>query len=66
MEQLKLTEKEIETVMNALSGSPVVTTSEFADKIEQILRLHTIDKNNKLFNDKLDDIVGQLSVTYNR
>lgn len=33
-----ITEKEIETVMNALSGSPTVTSSNLADKVERILR----------------------------
>lgn len=35
-----LTNTEIELVMNALSGNPVVTSSKFADKIESILRQH--------------------------
>lgn len=33
-----MTEQEIKIVMNALSGTPTVTTSEFADKVEKILR----------------------------
>lgn len=33
-----LTEKEIQIVMNALNGTPTLTTSKFADKIETILR----------------------------
>ena len=33
-----MTEKEIETVMNALAGTPTVTTTEFANKVEKILR----------------------------
>ena len=32
-----LTEKEIQIVMNALNGTPTLTTSKFADKIETIL-----------------------------
>ena len=35
-----LTNAEVELVMNALSGNPVVTSSKFADKIESILRQH--------------------------
>ena len=33
-----MTEKEIEVVMNALSGTPTVTSAEFANKVEKILR----------------------------
>jgi hypothetical protein len=33
-----MTEKEIEIVMNALAGTPTVTASKFADKVEKILR----------------------------
>ena len=33
-----VTENDIELVMNALAGHPVVTSAEFADKIERILR----------------------------
>lgn len=33
-----MTEKEIEIVMNALSGTPTVTSAEFANKVELILR----------------------------
>lgn len=39
-----LTEKEIQIVMNALNGTPTLTTSKFADKIETILRKY---KENK-------------------
>ena len=35
-----LTNTEVELVMNALSGNPVVTSSKFADKIESILMQH--------------------------
>lgn len=35
-----MTETEIEIVMNALSGYPIVTTSEFADKVERALRAY--------------------------
>lgn len=35
-----MTETEIEIVMNALSGHPIVTTSEFADKVERALRAY--------------------------
>ena len=34
----KITENDIALVMNALAGQPIVTTSEFADKIEKILK----------------------------
>lgn len=34
----KLTEFEIKIVMQALAGNPIVTSSEFANKVEQILR----------------------------
>ena len=33
-----MNEKEIEIVMNALSGTPTVTSVEFANKVERILR----------------------------
>lgn len=33
-----INESEIELVMNALAGHPVVTSAKFADKIEKILR----------------------------
>ena len=33
-----MTEREIEIVMNALAGHPTVTTSEFANRVEKILR----------------------------
>lgn len=33
-----MTEMEIEIVMNALSGTPTVTTVEFANRVEKILR----------------------------
>lgn len=33
-----MTEKEIEIVMNALVGISIVTTAEFANKVEKILR----------------------------
>lgn len=32
-----MTKKEIKVVMDALSGTPTLTTSEFADKVEKIL-----------------------------
>lgn len=35
-----ISEKEIDLVMQALSGSPVVTSAKFADKIERILKRH--------------------------
>lgn len=40
-----LTEKEIQIVMNALSGTPTLTTSKFADKIETILRDYKENKH---------------------
>lgn len=36
----KLTNADIELVMSALSGNPIVTSSKFADKIEKILKRH--------------------------
>ena len=33
-----MTEKEIEVVMNALAGKPTLTSVEFANKVEKILR----------------------------
>lgn len=33
-----MNEKEIQIVMSALSGTPTVTTSEFADRVEKALR----------------------------
>ena len=49
-----MTEKEIEIVLNALAGTPTLTTSEFANKVEKILRdsikmdSHIIDSKVKL------------------
>ena len=40
-----LTEKEIQIVMNALNGTPTLTTSKFADKIETILRKYKENKD---------------------
>lgn len=34
----QLTEKEIEIIMNALAGYPTLTTAQFANKVERILR----------------------------
>ena len=42
-----ITESEINLVMATLSGTPVVTTSEFADKIEKILRQYVEGNNNE-------------------
>ncbi len=42
-----MSEKEIEIVMNALSGTPTVTTVEFANKVERILRKCMEDKLNE-------------------
>ena len=39
----ELSDEEIQMVMDALSGTPICTTAEFADKIEKILR-RDIDK----------------------
>lgn len=49
-----MTEKEIEIVMNALAGTPTVTTAEFADKVERILKnslvsqKESMERNNSL------------------
>ena len=43
-----LTEKEIQIVMNALNGTPTLTTSKFADKIETILRKYKEHSCNSL------------------
>lgn len=40
-----MSEEEIEVVMNALSGTPTVTTSDFANKVEYILRNYREDKD---------------------
>lgn len=40
-----LTEKEIQIVMSALNGTPTLTTSKFADKIETILRKYKENKD---------------------
>lgn len=42
-----MTEEEIEIVMNALSGIPTVTTVEFANKVEKILKEYTEDYENE-------------------
>lgn len=41
-EKFCLSKDDIEVVMNALAGQPIVTSSDFADKIEFILREHLI------------------------
>jgi hypothetical protein len=43
-----MTEKEIEIVMNALSGTPTVTSAAFADKVEKILREYKENETDKL------------------
>ena len=43
----KMNEEEIEIVMNALAGYPTVTTSEFADKVEKILRNYKESEDNE-------------------
>lgn len=55
-----MTEKEIEIVMNALSGTPTVTSAEFANKVDEILRDHkTVHINTtnlfNFFHDELKD-----------
>ena len=40
-------EEEIEIVMNALAGYPTVTTSEFADKVEKVLRNYKESEDNE-------------------
>ena len=42
-----ITEREIDLVMMALSGNPVVTTSELADKVEKILKQHTEEEKHE-------------------
>lgn len=42
-----MSEEEIEIVMNALTGHPTVTTSEFADKVERILREYKESEDNE-------------------
>ena len=39
---VKVTEEEIETVMNALAGTPTVTSAEFTNKIKKILREYKV------------------------
>ena len=43
----QINEEEIEIVMNALAGYPTVTTSEFADKVEKILRNYKESEDNE-------------------
>ena len=43
----KMNEEEIEIVMNALAGYPTVTTSEFADKVEKVLRNYKESEDNE-------------------
>ena len=45
IEVIKLKKKEIQIVMNALNGTPTLTTSKFADKIETILRKYKENKD---------------------
>lgn len=42
-----MTEKEIETVMNALAGIPTVTTAELANKVEKILKEYKEREGNE-------------------
>lgn len=54
-----LTEKEIQIVMNALNGTPTLTTSKFADKIETILRKYKENKIMKIWCvEGIDDLEG--------
>ena len=46
-ENIRRNEEEIEIVMNALAGYPTVTTSEFADKVEKILRNYKESEDNE-------------------
>ena len=43
----KMNEEEIKIVMNALAGRPTLTTSEFADKVEKILRNYKESEDNE-------------------
>lgn len=45
--EAKVTEEEIETVMNALVGIPTVTTAKFANKVEKILRKYKGSDDNE-------------------
>jgi hypothetical protein len=45
--EVKVTEEEIETVMNALAGIPTVTTTKFANKVEKILRKYKGSDDNE-------------------
>ena len=42
---LTLSKYELDLVMNALSGSPTLTSSSFADKIEKILKQYMIQED---------------------
>lgn len=42
-----ITEIEINLVMMALAGHPIVTTSDFADRVEKILRQHMEEDKNE-------------------
>lgn len=46
MKQIYLTKQEIEIVMNALAGTPTLTTATFANKIENILRQYLKNEIN--------------------
>ena len=50
-----MTEKEIEIVMNALAGIPTVTTAEFANKVEKILREYKECDDNEQIHATLKD-----------
>ena len=49
IQEVNMTEKEIEIVMNALSGTPTLTTSKFADKVEKILRDYREKDNEQIY-----------------
>lgn len=42
-----MTEQEIKIVMDALSGTPIVTTAEFANKVEKILKEYKESDENE-------------------
>lgn len=42
-----MTEREIEIVMNALAGTPTLTSVEFANKVEKILKNYKESDDNE-------------------
>ena len=59
-----MTEKEIEIVMNALVGIPIVTTAEFAQKVEKILREYKECDDNEQIHTTFNQFGGAYQIYF--